>query len=119
MSIMHEMALMGDILKIIEEDSVEKGIKQIEKIELIVGDISNAMPDALHMAFSIFKEQNASFFSSNAQLIIIKEEAKAKCVLCDTEYIPDAKLTFCPICQFPSGKIISGETFQILSYEGS
>ena len=116
---MHEMALMGDILKIIEEDALVKGINKIEKIELIVGEISNAMPDALQMAFSIFKEQNQHFFMETAMLIIHTEEAKAKCVLCETEYTPDQRISVCPQCNFPSGKIISGETFEIISYEGS
>ena len=116
---MHEMALMGDILKIVEEDALVKGINKIEKIELIVGEICNAMPDALQMAFSIFKEQNEAFFMDSAILVIHKEEAKAMCVLCETEYTPSQRISVCPTCNFPSGKIISGETFEIISYEGS
>ncbi|CAM3897168.1 hydrogenase maturation nickel metallochaperone HypA [Mesobacillus zeae] len=115
---MHEMALMGDILNVIHEDAGKKGISKIQKVELIVGDVSNALPDALHMAFEIFKEQNKVFFEDSAALVIHREEAKAECVVCGKEYIPDQKLAFCPVCRMPSGKIISGETFQILSYEG-
>ena len=44
---MHEMALMGDILQLVHEDAAARGIEKIEKIELMVGEISNAMPDAL------------------------------------------------------------------------
>ncbi|WP_071459883.1 hydrogenase maturation nickel metallochaperone HypA/HybF [Bacillus massilinigeriensis] len=115
---MHEMALMGDILQIIQEDAAGKGIEKIQKVELIVGDISNALPDALEMAFEIFKEQNLHFFEKGARLVIHREEAKAECILCGKEYIPDQKLAFCPDCSMPSGKMVSGETFQILSYEG-
>jgi len=115
---MHEMALMGEILQVIEQDSKEKGIGIIEKVELIVGEISNVMPDALTMAFDIFKEQNPHFLMTEATLIIHFEEAGAECVLCGRQYKPDQRIAICPDCQFPSGKITSGETFKILSYEG-
>lgn len=116
---MHEMSLMGDILQLIQNDAAERGIEKVGKIELIVGEISNAMPDALRMAFDIFRDQNLHFFTSTAQLIIHIEEAKSKCVICGTEYRPTQKIALCPNCHIPSGKILSGETFQVLSYEGS
>lgn len=116
---MHEMSLMGDILQLVHEDAVQKGIEKIEKVELIVGEISNAMPDALQMAFDIFRDQNLHLFTNTAQLIIHIEEAKAECVLCGKEYHPEQKIALCPNCKIPSGKVLSGETFQVLSYEGS
>lgn len=115
---MHEMALMDEILLVIEQDSKGKGIEMIEKVELIVGEISNVMPEALTMAFDIFKEQNPHFLKKEAELIIHFEEAQAECVLCGQQYKPDQRIAICPDCQFPSGKITSGETFEILSYEG-
>jgi hydrogenase nickel incorporation protein HypA/HybF len=116
---MHEMSLMGDILQLVQEDAAEKGITKIDKVELVVGEISNAMPDALRMAFEIFRDQNLHLFDKDAQLIIHIEEAKAECVLCGLQYHPSQKIALCPACQIPSSKVLSGETFQILSYEGS
>jgi hydrogenase nickel incorporation protein HypA/HybF len=115
---MHEMALMGDILQLVQEDAAAKGIKRIEQVELIVGEITNAMPDALRMAFEIFREQNPQLFTESAVLVIHLEEAQAECVLCDEKYRPDQKIALCPNCNIPSGKILTGETFQVLSYEG-
>jgi hydrogenase nickel incorporation protein HypA/HybF len=117
--VMHEMALMGDILQLVQEDAANKNIDKIELVELIVGEISNAMPDALSMAFDIFREQNPNAFSKNAKLIIHIEQATAECVLCGEQYRPEQKIALCPNCQVPSGKIVTGETFQVLSYEGS
>lgn len=115
---MHEMALMGDILQIIQEDASAKRITKVEKIELTVGEISNALPDALIMAFHVFKEQNLHFFDEHAELIIHIEKAEAECLFCSKKYVPDNKISICPYCDMPSGKIISGESFQVLSYEG-
>ena len=116
---MHEMALMGDILQLVREDASLKEVNRIEKVELIVGEISNAMPDALRMAFDIFRDQNPGIFSKDASLIIHVEEAIAECVLCGEQYRPMQKIALCPSCHIPSGKILAGETFQVLSYEGS
>ena len=116
---MHEMSLMGDILQLVQEDAAKRNIVQIKKIELIVGEISNAMPDALLMAFEIFRDQNLHLFSHTAQLIIHIEEAKAECVICGLTYHPTQKIALCPNCNIPSGKILAGEIFQILSYEGN
>lgn len=116
---MHEMALMGDILQLVQEDAAKHDIRHINKVELIVGEIANAMPDALKMAFAIFRDQNLHLFTKGAQLIIHMETAKAECVICGLEYHPTQKVALCPNCQIPSGKVLSGETFQVLSYEGS
>jgi hydrogenase nickel incorporation protein HypA/HybF len=115
----HEMALMGDILQLVQEDSAKHGIHKVEKVELIVGEISNALPDALQMAFDIFRDQNLHLFSPNAQLNIHIESAKAVCVICGEEYHPTQKIALCPNCKILSGKVLEGETFQILSYDGS
>ncbi len=116
---MHEMALMSEIIHIIKEDAASKRIIKIDMIELLVGEISNAMPEALIMAFDVYKEQNAHFFKKNARIVIQIEQAVAECIQCSKSYVPDNRISFCPVCGLPSGKIISGESFQILSYEGS
>ncbi|MBB6444591.1 hydrogenase maturation nickel metallochaperone HypA [Bacillus benzoevorans] len=115
---MHEMALMGDILNLVQEDALPRNIKRLKMIELMVGELANAMPDALRMAFAIYKEQNQALFTEDAELRIVIEDAEAECIFCHTKYHPDMKITICPTCRMPSGKIITGETFQVLSYEG-
>jgi hydrogenase nickel incorporation protein HypA/HybF len=115
---MHEMSLMGEVLNIILEDANKKGITVLDRIELVVGEISNVMPDALEMAFEIFKEQNPNVIDSKAVLKIHREKAMAECVICGTVYHPEQRIAQCPNCLMPSGKVTSGETFQVLSYEG-
>jgi hydrogenase nickel incorporation protein HypA/HybF len=114
----HEMSLMGEILLIIQKDATAKDIKKLDRVELMVGEVSNVLPDALYMAFEIYKEQNPHFINENATLIIQHEEAHAECILCGKSYKPDQRIALCPDCKMPSGKITSGETFQVLTYEG-
>ncbi|WP_394184728.1 hydrogenase maturation nickel metallochaperone HypA/HybF [Metabacillus halosaccharovorans] len=116
---MHELALMSDILTLIEEDALQHGIEKIEEIELIVGDLSNVMHDALYMAFDIHKVQGHPLLTDQTLLIVEREKAKSTCGSCNTIYEPDNKFSFCPSCKQPNGEIISGETFIVKSYEGS
>ena len=115
---MHEMALMGDIVQLVWDSAKERGFKKVSKIELIVGTLSNAMPDALEMAFSVYRAQHVDIFTPDAILEIEVEEALAKCVACGHEYRPDQKLTICPSCGMPTGNLVRGETFRVKSYEG-
>lgn len=116
---MHEMALMGDILQLVEDDARSRNLKRIDKIELVVGDLSNAMPDALEMAFDVFRARGLAMLTGESHLVILKEIAKAECSVCGYQYIPDTRLSICPECALPSGRLIAGETFKVQSYEGS
>lgn len=116
---MHELSLMGDILTIVERDSASKGIRQVSKVDLLVGPLSNAMPDALQMAFMMFKAQKTTILNDDAVLGIEWETALARCVLCGLEYTPEQAIALCPACKFPSGELLAGDAFRVISYEGS
>lgn len=113
------MALMEEIIRLIEQDATKRKIGTITKVELIVGALSNALPDALELAFAAFKLQEDNRLADEAELIIHFERAKAFCPICEKEYEPKSRLVQCPTCLLPSGRIIAGEAFRVLSYEGS
>lgn len=115
---MHEMALMADILQLVRQDAEKRNLSVVERIELVVGDLSNALPDALSMAFDIYKRQGEGMLDPEAELVIVREEAKARCNICGKEYVPERLIAFCPHCKMPGGTVISGETFRVRSYEG-
>lgn len=115
---MHEMALMGEIVQVVWKDAEERNFTKISEIELKVGTLSQAMPEALEMAFLVYKEQYSTIFTDEAKLVIEIEEAIAKCTDCDFEYVPEYRITFCPKCGMPSGQLLKGENFKINTYEG-
>ncbi|UQD51038.1 hydrogenase maturation nickel metallochaperone HypA [Bacillus methanolicus] len=116
---MHEMALMEEIVRLIEQDAIKRNIHAVIKVELIVGALSNALPEALELAFDAYKLQKDNRLTEDAQLIIHFERAKAFCPICEQEYEPKSRLVQCPSCMLPSSQITAGETFRVLSYEGS
>jgi hydrogenase nickel incorporation protein HypA/HybF len=116
---MHEISLMSEIIKIVSEDAKFHGFRKVDKIEVIVGDLSNVLPDALELAFFHFRKQRLGILNENTELAIIREAAKAKCQTCLFEFSPDYRLALCPKCDLPNCLLISGETFRVESYEGS
>lgn len=116
---MHELALMGDILTIVENDARQRDFQAISSISLVVGRFSGAMPDALSMAFDIFKAQRSTMLLDEATLTILEEEAVALCPFCEITYEPTQRIAVCPHCSMPGGQLITGQTFQVQSYDGS
>lgn len=116
---MHEMSLMSEIIKIVSEDARLQGFSKVNKIEVIVGDLSNVLHDALELAFFHFQKQGLGMLDENTKLDIIREVAKAKCQTCLFEFTPDYRMALCPKCDLPNCLLVSGETFRVESYEGS
>jgi hydrogenase nickel incorporation protein HypA/HybF len=117
---MHEMGLMEDALQMVSKDAARHGMRIVEKVSLIVGDLSNVLPDALRFAFDAFRQTGEiPGIGEQARLEIIREPGRARCAVCGKEYAPNEYLALCPECGMPFGVVISGETFRIESYEGS
>lgn len=116
---LHELSLMSEIIKIIDEDARINGVAKVNKIEVVVGDLSNVLPDALELAFFYFRKEASNLLCEDAKLKIIRETAQAKCQTCLFEFEPDYRIALCPKCGLPDCVLISGETFRIESYEGS
>ncbi|MBT2681701.1 hydrogenase maturation nickel metallochaperone HypA [Bacillus sp. ISL-35] len=115
---MHEMSLMSEIIEIVSEDAAERGFKKVDQIDVIVGDLSNVLPDALELAFLFFQRQEGSVIDEDSRLHIIREEAKARCPACQCDFQPDYRIALCPECGVPGSLVVSGETFRVESYEG-
>lgn len=116
---MHEMSLISEIIQIVSEDAAARGFKKVNRIDVIVGDLSNVLPDALELAFLFFQRQEGSVINEGTKLHIIREEAKARCQSCKCEFCPDYRIALCPECGIPGSLLVSGETFRVESYEGS
>ena len=112
---------MSEVLHVVSEDARTRKITQVHEITVLVGDLSNVLADALELAFQYFQKQGQglSLINENTKLQIIREVAKAKCQSCFLEFEPDYQFAFCPKCNGLNCLLVSGETFQIESYEGS
>ena len=109
---------MSEILHIISEDAQTRNITQVYEITVIVGDLSNVLVESLELAFQYFQKQGLTLINEFTQLQIIREVAKAKCHSCHLEFVPSYQIALCPKCNGLNCVLISGETFQVESYEG-
>ncbi|WP_173918222.1 hydrogenase maturation nickel metallochaperone HypA [Halobacillus sp. Marseille-Q1614] len=116
---MHEMSLMAELIQLVSEDAKQRSFKKIDKIEVIVGSLSNVLPEALEIAFFYFQQQGEALIDEKTQLQIIREAAKAKCQKCLMEFEPDYQIAICPKCGWTGCQLLEGETFRVESYEGS
>lgn len=116
---MHEMSLMYEIIQLVSKDAKSRGFQKVKQIQVIVGDLSNVLPDALELAFFYFCKKEAGLLAEDSQLKIIQEKAITQCQSCLHKFEPDFRVALCPKCGLLSGLLISGETFQVESYEGS
>lgn len=116
---MHEVSLMLEIINIVSEDARLYGFKRVKYIEVLVGDLSNVLPDGLELAFDYFRKERYGILSEKTELSIIREVAKAKCQSCMHVFEPDYRIALCPNCGLTDCLLVSGETFRVESYEGS
>lgn len=115
---MHEMSLMYEIIQLVSKDAKSRGFRRVKQVQVIVGDLSNVLPDALEAAFFYFRKENLGLLDEYSQLEIVREKATTQCQTCLHEFEPDFRIALCPKCGLLNGLLISGETFRVESYEG-
>lgn len=116
---MHEMSLMFEIIQLVSEDAKLRGFQTVKHVQVIVGDLSNVLPDALELAFLYFCKEKAGLLNEESKLTIIREKTITQCKNCLFKFEPDYRIALCPKCNLLDCLIISGETFQVEFYEGS
>lgn len=111
---MHEMSLMSSIFDIINSTIEEYQPRKVNKITLKVGELTNALPEALEMAFEVFSKGN---IVEGATLEILRIPIKVYCSHCDSQSILEDMIYNCPCCQSIGVEVIEGRELQIESIE--
>lgn len=114
---MHELSVMSGIIEVIENSAKENNIHKIKKVKLVVGQMSNAVPDALTMAFDMLK--GAGPFTEDAILEIDFINTRVRCHECECEFQPgDGYIFICPQCKGLHTEVIEGEQLYVDYFEG-
>lgn len=107
---MHELGLVNQIVKTIDEVYDNKGLSEISRIVLNVGEMSDVVPEYIKEAWK-YVAPSTRYPDAEMELNIIP--AVAKCMSCNYEdSIRKFGLT-CPKCNGESIKLISGREFFI------
>ena len=112
---MHEFSLIENIFKILDDIIKKEKIKKIDKINLIVGEMLQIVPETLVFAFDAVKKGTKC---ENAKLNIEIQPITIKCNICKRNIELNKDQYICPQCKGNDFKIISGKEFIIKSIEG-
>ncbi|EHQ87988.1 hydrogenase maturation nickel metallochaperone HypA [Desulfosporosinus youngiae] len=111
---MHEMSLMGGVFEVIEQTISQHTIKRVLQVKLKVGELTNAEPDALQMAFEAYSKDT---ICEGAELSVERVSVRARCRDCRHEFTVRGMFFLCPNCQNTSVEIIQGEELLLESLE--
>ncbi len=111
---MHEMSLMGGVFEVIEQTLSQHEVKRVLQVKLKVGELTNAEPDALLMAFEAYSNDT---ICHGAELIVERVPVHGRCRNCHHEFKVKTMFFLCPNCQNTDIEIIQGEELLLESLE--
>ncbi len=92
---MHEYSITQQIVKIAEENALSHGATRIERISLVVGELSGFIGDSIHMYFDILAKDT---LAEGAQLDITYIKPQLKCTKCKSFFYRSRFSFECPDC---------------------
>ena len=111
---MHEFSLMASVLKNVEDSAKEAGATQITCISLVVGRMTEVLPDAMEFALEALGEGT---MAEGCQLQIKLLEPRSRCLACNREYDHDRYHRSCPDCGSLATELIQGRELYIDAIE--
>ncbi len=112
---MHELGIMTGVMDAANQAAHDAGAVKLLGITLSVGEMTEAIEDALQFAFEALTEDDP--FTAGATLTIHMIRPKSICLECGHEYEHDRFHMFCPVCDSFATELIAGRELQIDSIE--
>jgi hydrogenase nickel incorporation protein HypA/HybF len=109
---MHELSIALNIVEIAKENAQKAKSNSIKEIELVVGELSGVVYEALEFAMD---EAVKNTILENAKRTIIRIPGKAKCDSCSHEFDLKDIYTPCPKCNSFMSEIIEGKELRVKS----
>ncbi|WP_010251154.1 hydrogenase maturation nickel metallochaperone HypA [Acetivibrio cellulolyticus] len=107
---MHEYSITQQIVKIAEENAKSHGGVRIERIALVVGELSGFIGESIQMYFDILAKGT---LAEGAQLDITYIKPQLKCTKCNT-YFYRKRFSFeCPECGGMGAPTDIGKAFYV------
>lgn len=112
---MHELGIMTGVLENASTAAHDAGATKLLSVKLSVGEMTEAIEDALVFAFEALTEDDP--FLKGATLEVNMIAPKSRCLECGTVYEHDRFHMFCPNCDSFATELIAGRELQIDSIE--
>ncbi len=114
---MHELGIMTGVLDAVQTSAKQAGADRVLKVSLSVGEMTEAIEDALRFAFEVLSEQREFALCAGAELDITMVCPRSRCLECGAEYDHDRFHMLCPECGSFATELIAGRELQIDSIE--
>ncbi len=107
---MHELGIVIEIVKQVEEFSKSNNINEIDTLVLQVGELSGIVPRYIEEVYPIAVEKTTL---KNTKLSIEVTPGLGRCKSCDFTYNLFQNNNTCPICDSNEYEVLSGTDFMI------
>lgn len=103
---MHELGIATSILDIVTQRLQEEGLSRVKKVHLVVGEMSQVVPDALSFAWEAITKDTPA---EGALLEIEERPIRARCHTCQQEFQVENFRFICPGCGGRETEMIAGD----------
>jgi len=107
---MHELGIVYEVIKIVDQFSKDNHLTKVDKIVLEVGQLSQAIPRFIEECYPAAVNETAY---EDTKLEIIVLPAHARCKVCNEIYNIVEHRKICPKCGGEEYALVSGEEFNI------
>jgi hydrogenase nickel incorporation protein HypA/HybF len=111
---MHEMTITQSIMDIVLDTAKEKDAKKVTSVTLVVGSLSQVVPDCVAFYFEIMTKDT---IAEGAEFIVKEVPATAECAKCGTVFEAEDMSLQCTKCGELFGKLISGRELSVESID--
>lgn len=114
---MHELGIMTGVMDAVCESARQAGATSVLRIDLSIGEMTEAIVDALNFAFEALRELPEYALCEHADLQVNIVRPKSRCLECGAEFEHDRFHLFCPECDSFATQLIAGREMQIDAIE--
>ncbi len=111
---MHELAITQSMLDLVLEQAKQAGAKKVEKIYLIIGEMSGYVEESVQFYFDFFSKGT---IAEGAALSFTMVPATARCRSCGKVFKVKEFEWVCPDCNQSSLEITAGNELRVESIE--
>jgi hydrogenase nickel incorporation protein HypA/HybF len=91
---MHEFPIVLEVIRLVNEEAEQKGIKKIKTITIVVGELSAVMSESVQLYFELLSEGTPC---ESAKLVFEHKPSLLHCRACDYKF-EHIKSFDCPQC---------------------
>ena len=111
---MHELSVTQEMINIALDKAKEVGAKKVNRINLVIGEMSGIIDDSVQFYFDFLSEGTIAY---KAELTFRRVHIEVKCRNCGHTYSPNSTPWDCPECSQWNAEVVAGREFYIENME--